>query len=246
MRRSILFIITLLIVTTAFAGCSMITSPLESSGSADALSLAPVAPEATHFSLPPGFTTAEIEVSSAAKDYTFGVIGCYMFNRRLQWVDMGIRGTILRCVVCISQRRRAAMYPYSSHLFRHFCRRDLRRHDPDDDRFVRFLRDRTVCARLQLRGTCLHRLARRQLRLCDAKCNALFDVCACTIYNRNAARRIHYAPDRRRRHHPLRCFGAGIRRQDVQTLGDAERRHDRRGKYRYPIRHVRCRRILRL
>ena len=80
MRRSILFIITLLIVTAAFAGCSMITSPLESSGSADALSLAPVAPEATHFSLPPGFTTAEIEVSSAAKDYTFGVIGCYMFN----------------------------------------------------------------------------------------------------------------------------------------------------------------------
>ena len=58
----------------------MITSPLESSGSADALSLAPVAPEATHFSLPPGFTTAEIEVRSAAKDYTFGVIGCYMFN----------------------------------------------------------------------------------------------------------------------------------------------------------------------
>ena len=80
MRRSILFIITLIIVTAAFAGCSMITSPLESSGSADALSLAPVAPEATHFSLPPGFTTAEIEVSSAAKDYTFGVIGCYMFN----------------------------------------------------------------------------------------------------------------------------------------------------------------------
>lgn len=80
MRRSILFIITLLIVTAAFSGCSMITSPLESSGSADALSLAPVAPEATHFSLPPGFTTAEIEVSSAAKDYTFGVIGCYMFN----------------------------------------------------------------------------------------------------------------------------------------------------------------------
>ena len=80
MRRSILFVITLLIVTAAFSGCSMITSPLESSGSADALSLAPVAPEATHFSLPPGFTTAEIEVSSAAKDYTFGVIGCYMFN----------------------------------------------------------------------------------------------------------------------------------------------------------------------
>ena len=80
MRRSILFIITLLIVTAVFAGCSMITSPLESSGSADALSLAPVAPEATHFSLPPGFTTAEIEVSSAAKDYTFGVIGCYMFD----------------------------------------------------------------------------------------------------------------------------------------------------------------------
>lgn len=80
MRRSILFVITLLIVTAAFAGCSMITSPLESGGSADALSLAPVAPEATHFSLPPGFTTAEIEVSSAAKDYTFGVIGCYMFN----------------------------------------------------------------------------------------------------------------------------------------------------------------------
>ena len=80
MRRSILFIITLLIVTAAFAGCSMITSPLESSGSADALSLAPVAPEATHFSLPPGFTTAEIEVSSAVKDYTFGVVGCYMFD----------------------------------------------------------------------------------------------------------------------------------------------------------------------
>ena len=80
MRRSILFIITLIIVTSAFAGCSMITSPLESSGSADALSLSPVAPEATHFSLPPGFTTAEIEVRSAAKDYTFGVIGCYMFN----------------------------------------------------------------------------------------------------------------------------------------------------------------------
>ena len=80
MRRSFLLILTLLIVTAAFAGCSMITSPLESSGSADALSLAPVAPEATHFSLPPGFTTAEIEVSSAAKDYTFGVIGCYMFN----------------------------------------------------------------------------------------------------------------------------------------------------------------------
>lgn len=80
MRRSFLLILTLLIVTAAFAGCSMITSPLESSGSADALSLAPVAPEATHFSLPPGFTTAEIEVRSAAKDYTFGVIGCYMFN----------------------------------------------------------------------------------------------------------------------------------------------------------------------
>lgn len=80
MRRSFLLILTLIIVTAAFAGCSMITSPLESGGSADALSLAPVAPEATHFSLPPGFTTAEIEVSSAAKDYTFGVIGCYMFN----------------------------------------------------------------------------------------------------------------------------------------------------------------------
>lgn len=80
MRRSILFVITLLIVTAAFAGCSMITSPLESGGSADALSLAPVAPEATHFSLPPGFTSAEIEVTSSVKDYTFGVIGCYMFN----------------------------------------------------------------------------------------------------------------------------------------------------------------------
>lgn len=79
--KKIVIIISILIVSLAvFSGCSII-SPLEASGSAmSAPSLASAAPEAEHFSLPPGFTTVEIEVTSSVKDYTFGVIGCYMFN----------------------------------------------------------------------------------------------------------------------------------------------------------------------
>lgn len=79
--KKIVIIISILIVSLAvfFSGCSII-SPEASDGADIALPLASAAPEAEHFSLPPGFTTVEIEVTSSVKDYTFGVIGCYMFN----------------------------------------------------------------------------------------------------------------------------------------------------------------------
>lgn len=89
--KKIVIIISILIVSLAvFSGCSII-SPLEASGSAmSAPSLASAAPEAEHFSLPPGFTTVEIDVTSSVKDYTFGVIGCYMFNTQSAAFDFRV------------------------------------------------------------------------------------------------------------------------------------------------------------
>lgn len=89
--KKIVIIISILIVSLAvFTGCSII-SPLEASDSAmSAPSLASAAPAAEHFELPPGFTTTEIEVSSAVKDYTFGVVGCYMFNTQSAAFDFRV------------------------------------------------------------------------------------------------------------------------------------------------------------
>lgn len=89
--KKIVIIISILIVSLAvFSGCSII-SPLEAIDGADiALPIASAAPEAEHFSLPPGFTTVEIEVTSSVKDYTFGVIGCYMFNTQIAAFDFRV------------------------------------------------------------------------------------------------------------------------------------------------------------
>lgn len=51
-------------------------------GAALALPLSP-APTPEHFSLPSGFTAAEIEVKFSVKDYSFSVIGCYMFDTEI-------------------------------------------------------------------------------------------------------------------------------------------------------------------
>ena len=90
--KKIVIIISILIVSLAvFTGCSII-SPFEaaSDGADIALPLASAAPEAEHFSLPPGFTTVEIDVTSSVKDYTFGVIGCYMFNTQSAAFDFRV------------------------------------------------------------------------------------------------------------------------------------------------------------
>lgn len=78
MKRIFLLIMIALIAVCAFGACTT-DQNVDFGVSGGDLALA-AAPEAEHFSLPPGFTTTEIEVSSAAKDYTFGVIGCYMFD----------------------------------------------------------------------------------------------------------------------------------------------------------------------
>ena len=88
--KKIVIIISILIVSLAvFSGCSII-SPEASDGADIALPLASAAPEAEHFSLPPGFTTVEIEVTSSVKDYTFGVVGCYMFNTQSAAFDFRV------------------------------------------------------------------------------------------------------------------------------------------------------------
>lgn len=72
---------------TMFAGCSYKSSVSGTSdgidnGAALALPLSP-APTPEHFSLPSGFTAAEIEVKFSVKDYSFSVIGCYMFDTEI-------------------------------------------------------------------------------------------------------------------------------------------------------------------
>lgn len=78
MKRIFLLIMIALIAVCAFGACTT-DQNVDFGVSGGDLALA-AAPEAEHFSLPPGFTTTEIEVSSAVKDYTFGVVGCYMFD----------------------------------------------------------------------------------------------------------------------------------------------------------------------
>ena len=82
-----LAIVVCLILST-FAGCSYY-SPLSQGtstgvedGAALALPLSP-APTPEHFSLPSGFTAAELEVKFSVKDYSFSVIGCYMFDTEI-------------------------------------------------------------------------------------------------------------------------------------------------------------------
>ena len=81
-----LAIVVCLILST-FACCSYNTSVSSTSagvedGAALALPLSP-APTPEHFSLPAGFTAAEIEVKFSVKDYSFSVIGCYMFDTEI-------------------------------------------------------------------------------------------------------------------------------------------------------------------
>lgn len=81
-----LAIVVCLILST-FACCSYNTSVSGTSvgvedGAALALPLSP-APTPEHFSLPAGFTAAEIEVKFSVKDYSFSVIGCYMFDTEI-------------------------------------------------------------------------------------------------------------------------------------------------------------------
>lgn len=78
MKRIFLLIMIALIAICAFGACTT-DQNVDFGVSGGDLALA-TAPEAEHFSLPPGFTTVEIEVTSSVKDYTFGVIGCYMFD----------------------------------------------------------------------------------------------------------------------------------------------------------------------
>lgn len=74
-------------ILSTFACCSYNTSVSGTSagvedGAALALPLSP-APTPEHFSLPSGFTAAEIEVKFSVKDYSFSVIGCYMFDTEI-------------------------------------------------------------------------------------------------------------------------------------------------------------------
>lgn len=88
MKRIFLLIMIALIAVCAFGACTT-DQNVDFGVSGGDLALA-VAPEAEHFSLPPGFTTTEIEVSSAVKDYTFGVVGCYMFNTQSATFDFRV------------------------------------------------------------------------------------------------------------------------------------------------------------
>ena len=80
-----LAIIVCLILST-FVCCSYNTSEGACAAGVDdgalALPLSP-APTPEHFSLPSGFTAAEIEVKFSVKDYSFSVIGCYMFDTEI-------------------------------------------------------------------------------------------------------------------------------------------------------------------
>ena len=76
--------IVVCLALTTFVCCSYNTSVSGTSagvenGAALALPLSP-APTPEHFSLPSGFTATEIEVKFSVKDYSFDVIGCYMFD----------------------------------------------------------------------------------------------------------------------------------------------------------------------
>lgn len=80
-----LAIVVCLILST-FVCCSYNTSEGACAGVEDGAALAlPLSPAPTpeHFSLPSGFTAAEIEVKFSVKDYSFSVIGCYMFDTEI-------------------------------------------------------------------------------------------------------------------------------------------------------------------
>ena len=80
-----LAIVVCLILST-FVCCSYNTSEGACAVVVDAGALAlPLSPAPTpeHFSLPSGFTAAEIEVKFSVKDYSFSVIGCYMFDTEI-------------------------------------------------------------------------------------------------------------------------------------------------------------------
>lgn len=80
-----LAIVVCLILST-FVCCSYNTSEGACAVVVDAGALAlPLSPAPTpeHFSLPAGFTAAEIEVKFSVKDYSFSVIGCYMFDTEI-------------------------------------------------------------------------------------------------------------------------------------------------------------------
>lgn len=73
-------------ILSTFACCSYNSSEGTSAGVEDGAALAlPLSPAPTpeHFSLPAGFTAAEIEVKFSVKDYRFSVIGCYMFDTEI-------------------------------------------------------------------------------------------------------------------------------------------------------------------
>lgn len=90
MKKFILTIslaIVVCLILSTFACCSYNTSVSGTSagvenGAALALPLSP-APTPEHFSLPSGFTATEIEVKFSVKDYSFSVIGCYMFDTEI-------------------------------------------------------------------------------------------------------------------------------------------------------------------
>ena len=80
-----LAIVVCLILST-FVCCSYNTSEGACAVVVDAGALAlPLSPAPTpeHFSLPAGFTAAELEVKFSVKDYSFSVIGCYMFDTEI-------------------------------------------------------------------------------------------------------------------------------------------------------------------
>lgn len=89
MKKFILTIslaIVVCLALTTFVCCSYNTSEGTSAGVEDGAALAlPLSPAPTpeHFSLPAGFTAAEIEVKFSVKDYSFSVIGCYMFDTEI-------------------------------------------------------------------------------------------------------------------------------------------------------------------
>lgn len=78
--------IVICLILSTFVCCSYNTSEGACAVVVDAGALAlPLSPAPTpeHFSLPSGFTAAEIEVKFSVKDYSFSVIGCYMFDTEI-------------------------------------------------------------------------------------------------------------------------------------------------------------------
>lgn len=91
MKKFVLIISTAIVVClllTTFACCSYI-SPSNTGANCDVKNdvasalLFATAPTPEHFSLPSGYTAAELDVNFSVKDYSFTVIGCYMFDTEI-------------------------------------------------------------------------------------------------------------------------------------------------------------------